>query len=74
EKVARTISNQDQQAQALTEVAKTVGLPRAGHLLGEAFSRGSWLTPLPVLAKILPQEMIRFADAVCADDPLPDGQ
>ena len=42
-------------------MAEAVGLPRASHALGEAFARGSWLTPLPVLAKIIPQEVIRFA-------------
>ncbi|SHN37975.1 hypothetical protein, partial [Actinacidiphila paucisporea] len=68
EQIARTITDPDRQAQALTRVAKVVSLPRAGHLLGEAFALGSWLTPLPVLATIHPQEVIRIADAVYADD------
>ncbi|MGW2821801.1 hypothetical protein ACWC24_12445 [Streptomyces sp. NPDC001443] len=67
EQIARTITNPSEQAQALTGVAKAVGLPRADHLLGEAFALGSWLTPLPVLAKIHPQEVIRIADAVYVD-------
>ncbi|MEH0513399.1 hypothetical protein QBC31_22250 [Streptomyces sp. B21-079] len=69
EQIARTITNPDGQARALAEVAKFVALPRAGHLLGEAFARGSWLTPLPVLAKTYPQEVIRIVNAVYADDP-----
>ncbi len=55
-------------AQALAEVATAIGLPRAGRLLGEAFAVGSWLTPLPALAKLYPQLAIRIADAVYADD------
>ncbi|MEU6774584.1 hypothetical protein [Streptomyces sp. NPDC046759] len=36
ERIAGTIADSGQQAQALAGVAKVVGLPRAGHLLGEA--------------------------------------
>ncbi|WP_338672270.1 hypothetical protein V1460_04485 [Streptomyces sp. SCSIO 30461] len=68
EHVARTIADPGQQAWALTEVAKVVGLPRAGHLMGEAFALGAWLTPLPVLATLHPQEVIRIADAIYADE------
>ncbi|MER5757466.1 hypothetical protein [Streptomyces sp. NPDC002088] len=68
EHIARTITNPYQQAQAMTELAKTVGLPRADYLLGRAFALGSWLTPLLVLAKIHPQQVIRIADAVYTDD------
>ncbi|WP_143031648.1 P-loop domain-containing protein [Actinacidiphila guanduensis] len=68
EEIARTLTNPDQQAHALTRVASVVGLPRASHLLGEAFALGSWLTPLPVLALIYPQEVLRIADAVRAYD------
>ncbi|MEU4088749.1 hypothetical protein [Streptomyces aureus] len=69
EALARTITAPDRQAEALVAVAEAVGLPRAGHLLGEAFAQGPCMAPLLVLAKILPQEVIRFADAVYAADP-----
>ncbi|MGC4981601.1 hypothetical protein ACLQ18_13310, partial [Streptomyces sp. DT193] len=66
EQIARTLTDPYQQAQALVGVAKVVGVARAGHLLGEAFALGSWLTPLPALAKIQPQEVIRIAGAIYA--------
>ncbi|WP_331732305.1 hypothetical protein OG592_41510 (plasmid) [Streptomyces avidinii] len=68
EQIARTITDPDQQAQALTEVAKVVALPQAGHLLATAFALGSWLTPLPVLAKLHPEEVLRIANAVYGDE------
>ncbi|MFI9602752.1 hypothetical protein ACIHCX_23380 [Streptomyces sp. NPDC052043] len=74
EQIARAITNPERRARALTEVAKVVGPSRAGCLLGEAFTLGSWLTPLPVLALLYPQEVIRIADAVYAEEASRDAQ
>ncbi|MEU9381116.1 serine protease [Streptomyces sp. NPDC048279] len=68
EQIARSITDPDRRAQALAEVAKVSSLAQAIRLLGEAFALGSWLTPLPTLAKLYPQEMIRIADGVDVDD------
>jgi hypothetical protein len=38
--IVRTIADPYQQVRALTLMAEVVGLPRAAHLLGEAFVRG----------------------------------
>lgn len=66
EQVARSITDPHQQAEALTELAQFSGLPVAHRcrLLGEAFAAGSWLAPLPVLAKLFPQLVIRIAERV----------
>jgi hypothetical protein len=72
EQIARTIAEPDWRAQALTSVAKAAGPPRARRLLGEAFSLGSWLTPLPVMAQFYPQEVIRFAETEYPDESPPD--
>ncbi|MER6075006.1 hypothetical protein ABT187_40605 [Streptomyces sp. NPDC001817] len=68
EQLARAIPDPQKQAQALVSAAEAVGTPHAGHLLGRAFVLGSWLTPLPVMAKLFPAELIRIADAVYDGD------
>jgi tetratricopeptide (TPR) repeat protein len=61
--IARDITNPAHQAQTMTDLADVIGLPGAGPLLGEAFAIGSWLGPLPVLAKLYPALMVRIADS-----------
>ncbi|MFJ4536590.1 tetratricopeptide repeat protein [Streptomyces tibetensis] len=68
EQIARTLTDPDHRAWALIGVAEVVGLPQAGHLLGTAFALGSWRRPLSAWAKLCPQEVIRIADAVYAND------
>lgn len=69
ERIARTITDLDEQTEALITIAESADLPQAGRLLGEAFALGSWLGPLSALAKVFPQEAIRFVDAVYAGEP-----
>jgi hypothetical protein len=54
--------------QALAALAKTVGVPVAYRLLGQAFAVGPWFIPLAVVAELAPQVVIRFADALYVDD------
>jgi len=68
EEIAFTITPPDQQAPVLTSIAEVAGLPRACRLLGAAFAVGSWLTPLPVLAKLRPHLVIQIAEEVYGDD------
>jgi hypothetical protein len=68
ERIARAIADPDKQAQALAEVALVDGLPRGYRLLGAAFAAGSWLVPLPVLAKLRPQLVIQITDEVYGND------
>ncbi|WP_433917379.1 hypothetical protein OIE50_50790 [Streptomyces canus] len=73
-KIARSIGGPKQRTQALLEIAQTIGAPSASRFIAEAFTLGSWLTPLPVLAKLYPAEMIRIADAVYLDQPAHDAR
>ena len=68
EQIARTITEPDDQAAALTGLAKAVGLPQADRLLAKAFALGSWLTPLPVVAQLYPHKISQIIDAVSAYD------
>jgi tetratricopeptide (TPR) repeat protein len=59
---ARTITDPNQRARALSVVAEAVGPPHAHMLLGEAFTLGSWLIPLRALALSYPAVVIKMAD------------
>ncbi|GAB3852774.1 hypothetical protein GCM10027610_081630 [Dactylosporangium cerinum] len=75
ERVARSIPDRDGQARALAGIAEVVGHPAADRLLGAAFGVGSWLIPLPVLAKLQPNLVVQIADEVQhADARMPAGQ
>ncbi|MEU1536298.1 hypothetical protein [Streptomyces fagopyri] len=70
EETARSITDPALQAEALVDLAESVGLPRAPGLLAEAFVLGPWDKPLVVFAMNHPREFRRFVDALIANGEL----
>jgi hypothetical protein len=72
ETLARAATDPDQQAHTLTGAAwaatATGDANRACRLLGDAFASGSWLLPLPVLAKLRPKLVLQLANEVSGHD------
>ncbi|MCX5122035.1 hypothetical protein OG992_33265 [Micromonospora sp. NBC_00362] len=70
EAVATTIAMPDLHAKTLTEIARVIGLPAGQHLFARAFAVGSWLTPLPALAELQPELVLRITEGY-GDSPSP---
>jgi tetratricopeptide (TPR) repeat protein len=68
EEIIRSITDLDQQAQALTALAEVVDPSEACRLLGEAFAVGRWWVPLPVVARVVPLVVVRVADVVFGNE------
>ncbi|MFD0585837.1 hypothetical protein [Dactylosporangium darangshiense] len=68
ETTARSITDLASRAAGLARVAEVAGLPRAYLLIGEVFAVGSWLLPLPALAKLRPQLVLEIAGEVFGDN------
>lgn len=67
ERITRMITEPQWRAEALTTLAKAAGPPEARRLLGEAFTLGSWPTPLSAMAQLYPAEVLRFIEAEYPD-------
>ncbi|MGK5680228.1 TIR domain-containing protein [Actinoplanes sp. URMC 104] len=68
--IIEAVTETERKAHALAEIARGAGPPAAAHLLGRALAAGPWTTPLPVLAAVYPDVILRLADEFEADEPV----
>ncbi|BCJ45964.1 hypothetical protein GCM10010168_49120 [Actinoplanes ianthinogenes] len=63
-RLAQGIVVADRRAEALCELAATAEPAEARRLLAEALVSGRWSAPLPVLGRVAPEVVLRFAEVV----------
>ncbi|GAA2909183.1 hypothetical protein Acy02nite_88850 [Actinoplanes cyaneus] len=71
ETVARSITDPDQQAQALAQIARAIASAdpdRASRVLGKVLAAESWMAPLSVLGEFWPQVVLRCVDALSVNE------